>query len=296
MKRSSLPFIGLMVTVFFLIALFQSPITMYLGGILFALAALQAPWFILAFLAFCAIFVFSLLFEHILAGGYLALTFILPGIVIGQWIRQKRSLSECVAFGAAAYLLPELLFLRQISIFNQTTIRDMLMQSTKEYTAAYIERYGEEAGKMLEPFVSLYEDLLPAILVISAITFSFLLLAAVKYIMRRQGMPPYWMRPLSWMKMSPAFTALGLLSVLGAYAAEGAPALILLNVAVVLAVLYTATGLAFSVRLLKKRVPSNVLCAVAIILAWFLTSGALYLFMGIIASFTKDADIHRTNH
>ncbi len=295
MKRNWLPFIGLMVAMFFLIAIFQSPVSMYLGGIVFAMAALQLPGIVLAVLALCAMLIFIFFFGHVLAGGYIALTFILPGIVIGQLIRNKRSLSECLTAGALSHLLPELLFFHQISLFNQTTVRDMFFQSMHSYTNDYIALYGKETGETIKSFASVIEQLLPSMFVIASTAFSFFLLVAVKCIMRRRGMPLYWMRPLTQMKIEPVFLALVLLSGFGAYVTSGAASLILLNVAVVFIVLYAAVGVAFSVKLLQKCVKSNLLCGFLIMFVWILTSGVLYPFMGMMASFARETDIHKTN-
>lgn len=275
-----------MITV--LAALFNSEITLIIASSVFAVAALLFPLGATAVAAFICIAIYALLTADPAAGAIMALSFILPATAMALVIRMRRGLSAVIGAGTAANAFAMLMLYYYESVISHTTIINLLSLGVPKMFSEQMTSLGYQ-DKEIQMIKSIWQSmsvLLPAIIMISALIFSFLAFAGMKVIIRHTGGKLANIRDFKDMRADVSFTLFAIALTCSLFFVQGTAAKVILNAVYVIYVLYIAFGAAALVRIFKKLTNHTFPAALITVMIGFFTLGTGLALMGIISSFT----------
>lgn len=288
MNKAILRYIWILSVITVMAALFNSQIMLIIAASVFGVAALLFPFGATAAAAAVCIAVYAFLTADPAAGALMALSFVLPAVVMASSLKMRMSLSAVIGAGTLANAFAVFALYYYESVREHTTIRGLLSVAAPESFSGQMASmgYGQQEIEMIEAVWKGMSALLPSIVMISALTFSFLAFAGMKAIIRRTGGKLAGIRDFKDMRADASFTVFAVLLALALFFTDGAVSDVILNALYFIYVLYIAFGAAASVRFFKKLTNHTFPAALITVMIGFFTLGTGLVIIGGISSFT----------
>lgn len=269
-------------------ALFNSEITLIIAASVFAVAALLFPFGITLIAAAVCIIIYALLTVDPAAGAIMALSFILPATAMAMSLRLRQGLSVIIGAGTFSNAFAMLMLYYYESVKEHTTVQGLLSVTVPKSFSGQMASmgYGQQEIEMIETVWKSMSVLIPAVIMISALIFSFLAFAGMKAIIRRTGGKIVNIRDFKDMRADVSFTAVAVLLTAALFFTEGAANGVILNALYFIYVLYIAFGAAASVRIFKRLTNHAFPAALITVMIGFFTLGTGLVLLGVISSFT----------
>ncbi len=289
MKRNFLSYILRMFLFYALIVFLPLEYSMILGAAFFSVTAMAASFGSMALMTVIGVLLFSLFSEDFILGAIMVLSFVIPGWIEGVMLRRKKSLSATLAAATVARGGMLLACYTRMSVLENTTIKELIIgDAPAELAKNFADRgYPEEMSEHLNEIFDFMGNMIPAVIIISALSFAFLTIACTKLFTRRTPFIFAGIRKLSEIKTDISFTSGALLIAVLTFFVNDDYKIIFLNCLYVLWGIYTATGFAFLYRLVKKGLKHRgVSFLISAIVSGF-SFGVILPLMGLIGSFFK---------
>lgn len=287
MKKDWISYVGTMVILFGLIALFASDLSMIIGAVIFAFSGVGMPFGAIAALSLICMGIFAIISSDIAGGIILSLGFIIPGLLMGYMIRKKSSLSMIIGIGTFFRALLTTLYYYRISLLEATTIRELLTGVAFSGLEAEFSNAGlsEEVKLLMEKSIEFAKDIIPSTIIISSLGFAFMTLLATKLMLRKMPGVFSGIRRLRNIKMDASVTVCTILLFIGMFFVEGEFLKILINLNYLLYTIYAYSGFAFILRNIKRGIKSEGLSLLLTVVTGAVSFGLLYVISGLIGSF-----------
>ncbi len=299
MRKNWISYVGTMVLLFGAVAFFGSDLSMVIGAVFFAVSAAGMPLGAnIVPLALC-IGIFTYITGNFVLGLLISLGFIIPGILTGIMIRKKVPLSMIIGSATFARFVLLGLYYYRISLMESTTVKELLTGEAvfgiKELTLNF--GHEQEITEMAERFTEFMGEIIPAVFMISSLSFCMLTLLGTKIMVKNTPLLFKGIRRMRNIKMDISFTLGAIILFVLMFFAEGEFFLILVNLNYFIYVIYLYAGFAFIFRSIKRVVPSSVLSVVLTLVLGMVSFGIIYVLAGIIGSFIplKDEIKKETN-
>lgn len=288
MNKAILRYIWTLAVITVLAALFNSEITLIIAAAVFTVAALLFPLGATAVAAFVCVAIYAFLTQDPAAGAIMALSFVLPATAMAFALRMRRGLAAVIGAGTAANAFATLMLYYYESLKAHTTVINLLSVKVPEALSGQMTSMGykEQEIHMIESLWKSMSELIPSIIMISALVFSFLTFAVAKAIIKRTGGKLVNIRDFMDMRADISFTIFAMVLTVAAFFASGTALNIILNALYFIYVIYIAFGAASAVRAFKKLTKHTFPAALITIMIGFFTLGTGLALMGVISSFT----------
>lgn len=270
-----------------LTALYNSELITIACAALFTVAALLFPFGITAAAGALCTFIYAFLSVDMASGAIQALSFILPATVMAAALKRKGTLSYVVSAGTASRAAMLVLYYYHTSVAAHTTVKELMTGGLSETLSYQLSAMGydtavEETALSIAEFAG---NLIPAVILTSALVFAFLTFAMLKVVIRRTGGMLFGIRPMGEICADRGFALAAVLVFAVSFFTEGTVSYVLLNALYFIYVIFMGFGIAATTRLLKKLfkhgAPAFVLSAVVA----FVTGGVVPAIFGIVSPF-----------
>lgn len=297
MNKAVIRYIWMLAIMTVLTAVFQSELTMIILSCVFMVAALIFPAGMTLLAAVICTLLYALMSVDMAGGAIMALGLILPAAAMSMAVKKGQSLS--VVLGAGTFVRAAALFSYYYyeSVLSHNTIQNLLVGDFPENLTKQMTQTGYSSIEIgiIRSVWDYMGNLIPAIVLTSALIFSFLTFAAVKSMIRRSGMVFSGIRNFKDMRADKLFTVFALILFVSAFFTEGAVNIITLNALYFMYVIYLGCGAASFVRFLKKIIKRNFAVGLITAIIGIFTFGTVFVPLGIISSFTGKSEIRERN-
>ena len=289
MKRNIFSQIGSLILLFFLASMFPSELGIIIGGAIFTMLAIGMPFRFMAPIGAVAVIIYGFTFYDFKLGIYMGLSFVLSGWIQGVLVRRRKGLGVILTTGTLIRGTFLLAVYSRLSDIEKVSIKDLLLGEppTEMYEKLAELGYNEEMSAMFTEMWEFMGNLIPAVIIISALTYAFLSLGFAKFFLRKMPIVFAGIKKYSDIKPEVPFTICAVLITVLAFF-EGEFEIILLNSAYVLYIIYMAFGFAFLMRLLNKGIRKTVVSFFLTLLIAILTFGLLLPLFGIVSAFIPE--------
>ncbi len=288
MNRNFVSYIISIATLFAFIALIPSELSMIIGAGAVCAAAIGLPFGFMAGIALVCLVVFALFSVNFSLGIFMAASVILPGWIMGVLIRKRRNISVILSGTALVRSGLMLLCYKEMADIESTTIKNLIMGESPSELIYIAETTGAPANteEILTKMWEFMGEIIPAVVLISGLSFAFFALICTKLMTRRAPIIFSGIRKVSDIKMDVSFTVCALIICALAFIKTEFQ-IMFVNCFYVIYIIYLISGFAFLYRILKKAIKAPVAAfAITFVINMF-TFGMLLPIMGIIGSFIK---------
>ena len=289
MKRNIFSQIGSLVLLFVIASLFPSELGIIIGGAVFTILAIGMPLRFLAPVGAVAVIIYGFTFYDFKLGMYMALSFVLSGWAQGTLIRSRKGLGSILTAGTLIRGTFLLAAYSRLSDIEKINIKDLLKGEppAEMYEVMAELGYGEEMSGAFAEMWDFFGNLIPAVIIVSALTYAFLSVGFAKFFLRKMPVAFAGIKKYSDIKPDIQFTICALLIMVFAFF-KGDFEVILLNSAYVLYVIYMAFGFAFIMRLINKGVRKTAVSFFLTLIIAIVTFGFVLPFVGIVSAFVPE--------
>lgn len=284
MKKNIVSYIISMAFLFLVIAYFRTNLTMWVGAVNFATLSVFMPNGIIAILSVICALIFGFMAGDFLGGVLISLTLILTGIAVGKAMRSSKSMATIVATGSVFHAVTSLVYYYYLSLIGNTTIKGLF---NLVYSPESLSQMATEMNvdmSVLNQSVELAQSMTPAIVMISALSFSFFTFVFSRFSLERRRIKLEGVMKVSEIKLDRSLTLCFILFIVLTFFVEGTFLMILYNTIYVLSIIYAFAGMCYIYRLIKGKKNRRILPILAVIGVGILTFMAGYLVMGMVGS------------
>ncbi len=273
-----------------LTAIYDSELMTIVCAALFSVSALLFPVGITVAEGVLCIFEFALLSMDSVSGVIRAFAFIVPALTMTIALKKGRSLSHIVSAGTLSRGVMLTLYYYYESVMAHTTIRSMMLVDISKLLIYRLEAMGFDtsAPDASVGIVALAGNMIPVLILSSALVFAFLTAALITTIVRRTGGKIPKVRPVGEICADRSFSLAAVLVCVAAYfIRQGTASYVLLNAFYFNAVIFFGFGLAATTRILKRFIKHGFPAFLLAVVIAFMSGGGVPVLLGIVSPFVK---------